>query len=171
MKGVIMASIALQGNPINTSGELPQVGSKAPDFTLVKTDLSQENLAALAGKNVVLNIFPSVDTPVCATSVRRFNADAAQKDNTVVLNISADLPFAHARFCGAEGLEDVVSLSSFRNSDFGTAYGVDIIDGPLQGLLSRAVVVIDSEGAVKYTEQVPEITQEPNYDAALAALG
>ncbi len=166
-----MASIALQGNPINTSGDLPQVGSKAPDFTLVKTDLSPENLAALAGKNVVLNIFPSVDTPVCATSVRRFNADASKKDNTVVLNISADLPFAHARFCGAEGLEDVVSLSSFRNTAFGTDYGVDIIDGPLQGLLSRAVVVIDAEGVIKYTEQVPEITQEPNYDAALAALG
>lgn len=166
-----MASITLQGNSINTSGNLPQVGTKAPDFTLVKTDLSQESLASLSGKNVVLNIFPSVDTPVCATSVRRFNEDASKKDNTVVLNISADLPFAHARFCGAEGLEDVVSLSAFRNQEFGTAYGADITDGPLQGLLSRAVVVIDPEGVVKYTEQVPEITQEPNYDAALAALG
>ena len=165
-----MASIALQGNPVNTSGDLPQVGSKAPDFTLVKTDLSPESLSSLAGKKVVLNIFPSVDTPVCATSVRRFNEQAANKENTVVLNISADLPFAHARFCGAEGLEDVVSLSAFRNPEFGNAYGVDMTDGPLQGLLSRAVVVIGADGVVKYTEQVPEITQEPNYDAALSAL-
>ncbi len=165
-----MASITLKGNPVNTSGDLPQVGTKAPDFTLVKTDLSPETLGSLAGKKVVLNIFPSIDTPVCATSVRRFNEDAAKKDNTVVLNISADLPFAHARFCGAEGLEDVVSLSAFRNPEFGKAYGVDMTDGPLQGLLSRAVVVVDTEGAVAYTEQVPDITQEPNYEAALAAL-
>lgn len=166
-----MASITLKGSPLNTSGDLPQVGSKAPDFNLVKTDLGQQDLASLAGKNVVLNIFPSIDTPVCAMSVRRFNTEAAERANTVVLCISGDLPFAHARFCGAEGIEDVVSLSSFRNPEFGTDYGVVMSDGPLHGLLSRAVVVIDSEGVVKYTEQVPEITQEPEYEAALAALG
>lgn len=166
-----MASITFKGNPLNTSGDLPQVGSKAPDFTLVKTDLCQEDLASVAGKNVVLNIFPSIDTPVCATSVRRFNAEAAKKENSTVLCVSADLPFAHARFCGAEGLEDVVSLSSFRNPEFGTDYGVVVTDGPLQGLLSRAVVVLDADGVVKYTEQVAEITQEPDDDAALAALG
>jgi len=165
-----MASITFQGSPIETAGQLPQAGSKTPDFTLVKTDLSQEDLASVAGKNVVLNIFPSIDTPVCATSVRRFNAEAAKTTNTVVLCVSADLPFAHARFCGAEGLEDVVSLSSFRNPEFGTDYGVVMTDGPLKGLMSRAVIVLDADGVVKYTELVPEITQEPDYDAALAAL-
>ena len=170
MKGTIMASITLKGSPVETSGELPQVGAKAPDFTLVKSDLSEADLGSYAGKNVVLNIFPSVDTPVCATSMRRFNTDAAKCPNTVVLCISADLPFAQERFCGAEGLENVITLSTFRNQDFGNDYGVIITTGPLTGLMSRAVVVISTDGVVKYTEQVPEIAQEPNYDVALAVL-
>jgi len=165
-----MASITLQGNPVSTIGELPATGSSAPAFSGVKTDLSECALAELAGKKVVLNIFPSIDTGVCAASTRRFNQEAGALDNTVVVCISADLPFALGRFCGAEGLEDVVPVSIFRNPGFGKDYGVTIADGPLAGLLSRAVVVIDESGNVAYTEQVPEITQEPNYDAALAAL-
>ena len=165
-----MASITLQGSPIETSGELPKVGVKAPDFTLVKNDLSEANLGDYAGKNIVLNIFPSIDTPVCATSVRRFNSDAVKRPNTVVLCISADLPFAQQRFCGAEGLENVITLSTFRNQDFGNDYGVVITTGPLTGLMSRGVVVIGIDGVVKYAEQVPEIAQEPNYDAALTVL-
>ena len=165
-----MASITLKGSPVETSGELPPVGSRAPDFTLVGSDLSETSLASCAGKRVVLNIFPSIDTSVCATSVRRFNAEASKLEDTAVLCISADLPFAHGRFCGAEGLDNVISLSTFRNQDFGTDYGVTITTGPLRGLTSRAVVVLDSSGVVKYVEQVPEITQEPDYDAALAAL-
>lgn len=166
-----MASITLKGSPVETSGELPQTGSKAPAFTLVKSDLSETGLAAYAGKTVVLNIFPSIDTSVCAASVRRFNTEAGKRENTVVLCISADLPFSHGRFCGAEGLENVVTLSTFRNQDFGKDYGVVMTSGPLRGLMSRAVVVIGADGVVTYTEQVPEITQEPDYDAALAALG
>jgi len=165
-----MASITLKGNPINTAGELPGVGSAAPAFNALKTDLSECSLSELSGKKVVLNIFPSIDTGVCAMSTTRFNKEAGSLDNTVVLCISMDLPFALGRFCGAEGLDDVVPVSTFRNPEFGTGYGVTIIDGPLAGLLSRAVVVIDESGNVAYTEQVPEITQEPNYEAALAAL-
>ncbi|MCF7817408.1 MAG: thiol peroxidase [Kiritimatiellales bacterium] len=165
-----MASITLKGNPISTVGKLPAIGASAPAFSAVKTDLSTCTLADLAGKKVVLNIFPSIDTGVCATSTRRFNQEAAALENTVVVCVSADLPFALNRFCGAEGLKDVVPVSIFRNPEFGKNYGVTIADGPLAGLLSRAVVVIDESGKVVYTEQVPEITQEPNYDAALAAL-
>ena len=164
-----MAQIALKGNPINTCGNLPAVGSAAPAFSLTKTDLSEVSLSDFAGKTVILNIFPSVDTGVCATSVRTFNKDAAGLDNTVVLCVSRDLPFAHARFCGAEGIEGVDSLSELRALGFGEAYGARITDGPLAGLLSRAVVVVGTDGKVKYTEQVPEITQEPDYAAALAA--
>jgi thiol peroxidase len=165
-----MASITLKGNPVATVGELPAVGTKAPAFSAVKTDLSGCSLADLAGKKVVLNIFPSIDTGVCAASTRHFNAAAGKLENTVVVCVSADLPFALGRFCGAEGLKDVVTVSIFRNPEFGSDYGVTIADGALAGLLSRAVVVIDESGNVAYTEQVPEITQEPNYEAALAAL-
>jgi thiol peroxidase len=165
-----MASITLKGNPISTIGNLPATGMAAPPLSAVKTDLSECTLTELAGKKVVLNIFPSIDTGVCAASTRRFNQEASALENTVVVCVSADLPFALGRFCGAEGLEDVVPVSIFRNPGFGIEYGVTITDGPLAGLLSRAVVVIDESGHVAYTEQVPEITQEPNYKAALAAL-
>lgn len=164
-----MAQITLKGDPINTVGDLPAVGAAAPAFTLTTAELGETSLADYAGKTVVLNIFPSLDTPVCATSVRQFNQLAAEKDATV-LCISADLPFAQARFCGAEGIENVATLSSFRHAAFGDDYGMHIVDGPLAGVLGRAVVVIDGEGTVKYTELVPEIVQEPNYDAAMAAL-
>ncbi|WP_028488351.1 thiol peroxidase [Thiothrix lacustris] len=163
-----MATITLQGNPIETVGELPAVGSNAPAFTLTKTDLSEVGLQDFAGKTVILNIYPSVDTGICAASTRKFNEVASSNPNVVVLCISADLPFAHSRFCGAEGLENVVSLSTFRNADFGSNYGVTITTGPLAGLMSRAVVIV-KDGKVTYTEQVPEIAQEPDYDAALAA--
>ena len=163
-----MATITLHDTPIETVGELPAVGSNAPAFTLTKTDLSEVSLQDFAGKTVILNIYPSVDTGVCAASTRKFNEIASSNPNVVVLCISADLPFAHGRFCGAEGLENVVSLSNFRNADFGGNYGVTISTGALAGLLSRAVVII-KDGKVTYTEQVPEIAQEPNYDAALAA--
>jgi thiol peroxidase len=165
-----MARITFKGNPVNTSGNLPAVGTKAPDFRLTKTDLSDIGLKDLAGKKVVLNIFPSIDTGVCQASVRRFNQEASKLSDTVVVGVSKDLPFAHNRFCGAEGLKAVVSASELRDSSFGSAYGVRIADGPLAGLLSRAVVVLDASGTVVYTEQVPEIAQEPNYDAALSAL-
>jgi len=165
-----MASITLKGNPVRTVGELPAVGSDAPAFSALKTDLSECALSELAGKKAVLNIFPSIDTGVCAASTHRFNKEAGSLENTVVLCVSVDLPFALGRFCGAEGLEDVVPVSVFRNPEFGEGYGVTIADGPLKGLLSRAVVVVDEAGKVVYTEQVPEITQEPNYEAALAAL-
>jgi thiol peroxidase len=165
-----MASITLKGNPISTVGILPATGSAAPAFGAVKTDLSECTLAGLAGKKVILNIFPSIDTGVCAASTHRFNQEASALENTVVVCVSADLPFALGRFCGAEGLDNVVPVSTFRNPEFGKDYGVTIADGPLAGLLSRAVVVIDESGNITYTEQVPEITQEPNYEAALAAL-
>lgn len=165
-----MANITLKGNPVTTIGELPSAGNAAPAFAGVKSDLSECKLEELAGKKIVLNIFPSIDTGVCAASTRRFNQEAQGLDNTVVLCVSADLPFALGRFCGAEGLENVVPVSIFRNPEFGSDYGVTITDGPLTGLLSRAVVVIDESGNVVYTEQVPEITEEPNYEAALAAL-
>ena len=164
-----MAQITLGGNPINTNGELPAVGSQAPDFVLVGQDLSNATLETFAGKRVLLNIFPSVDTEVCATSIRTFN-EKASASGAHVLNVSADLPFAVKRFCGAEGLEGVQSLSTFRGS-FAKDYGLEIVDGALAGLCSRAIVVLDGEGKVLYTEQVPEIAQEPNYDAALDALG
>ena len=164
-----MAQITLQGNPFQTCGDLPAVGSQAPDFQLVAQDLSDATLATFAGKKVVLNVFPSIDTPVCAVSVRTFN-EKATATGAAVLNVSADLPFAMKRFCGAEGLAGVQSLSTFRGS-FATDYGLQVENGPLAGLCSRAVVVLDGSGKVIYTEQVPEIAQEPNYDAALSALG
>lgn len=164
-----MATITLKGNPIHTSGELPAVGSSAPDFTLVKTDLGAVSLKDLAGKVVVLSIFPSVDTPTCATSVRRFNAELDKLDNVAVLCASADLPFAHKRFCGAEGLERVLSVSDLRDKEFGKRYGIAIVDGPLAGLLARSVVVIGADGKVKYTELVAETANEPDYEAALKA--
>ncbi len=163
-----MAQITLKGNPINTCGNLPAVGTPAPDFCLTGTDLADVSLKSFAGKRIILNIFPSIDTPVCATSVRRFNAEASKASNTVVLCVSLDLPFAHKRFCGAEGLDNVHSVTELRGRGFGEQYGVRIIDGPLAGLLSRAVVVIDGNGMITYTQQVPEIVEEPNYDDALA---
>ena len=165
-----MATITLGGNPINTSGSLPAVGSKAPDFNLVKNDLSTTTLADFAGSKLVLNIFPSIDTGTCATSVRTFNAKASALENTKVLCISRDLPFAQKRFCGAEGLENVINLSDFKEGSFGKQYGLTIVDGPLAGLHSRVVIIVDENGVVKYTEQVSEIANEPNYNAALAAL-
>ncbi len=164
-----MATITLRGNPIETVGSLPQTGTKAPVFILVKTDLSECRLGDFLGQTVVLNIFPSIDTPTCAASVRRFNEEAAKRDNTVVLCVSADLPFAHKRFCEAEGIANVHAVSTFRSPDFGTDYGVTIATGPIRGLLSRAVVVIDDGGTIIYTEQVPEIGQEPDYDRALGS--
>ncbi|NTU58821.1 MAG: thiol peroxidase [Chlorobiaceae bacterium] len=165
-----MATITLKGNAINTVGHLPAAGSELLPFTLVKTDLSEASLSDFAGKKLVLNIFPSLDTAVCATSVRKFNQEAASLGDTVVLCISADLPFAHSRFCVAEGLDRVVPLSVFRSPEFGESYGLTIVDGPLKGLLSRAVIVVDENGKVLYSEQVPEIVQEPDYAKALAAL-
>lgn len=164
-----MAQITFKGSPVQTAGELPAKGDTAPGFTLVKQDLSETTNADYKGKKVILNIFPSIDTGVCALSVKAFNQKAAALENTVVLCVSMDLPFAQGRFCAAEGIENVVTASAFR-SNFGDHYGVTIADGPLAGLLSRAVVVIDEAGNVIYTEQVPEIAQEPDYKAALAAL-
>jgi thioredoxin-dependent peroxiredoxin len=163
-----MAQITLRGNPINTVGELPAVGSPAPGFSLVGTDLGAVSNEQFSGKPVLLNIFPSVDTPVCATSVRTFNERAAGS-GVSVLCVSNDLPFAQKRFCGAEGIENVATASAFRDN-FGVDYGIALADGPMAGLLARAVVVIGADGNVAYTELVPEIAQEPNYDAALAAL-
>ncbi|WP_338480774.1 thiol peroxidase [Pseudomonas trivialis] len=165
-----MAQVTLKGNPVQVEGELPQAGSQAPDFTLTAGDLSDATLASFAGKRKVLNIFPSVDTPTCATSVRKFNAQANELNNTVVLCISSDLPFAQARFCGSEGLENVKSLSDFRSAAFSQDYGVDITDGPLRSLTARAVVVLDENDTVLHSELVAEIGQEPNYEAALAVL-
>jgi thioredoxin-dependent peroxiredoxin len=165
-----MAKITLKGNPIETIGSLPAVGSSIPGFILTKTDLSDCTAGDFAGKKVVYNIFPSIDTPVCAASVRRFNSEAAAIENTVVLCISADLPFAHNRFCEAEGIDNVIPLSTFRSAKFGKDYGVEITTGPLAGLLSRAVIVVDENGTVIYKEQVPEIAQDPDFDAALSAL-
>jgi len=165
-----MAKITFKNNPISTIGTLPAVGSKAPDFKLTKTDLADVSLKDFAGKRIVLNIFPSIDTGVCATSVRKFNTEAGALPNAVVLGVSKDLPFAHKRFCGAEGITSVVTTSDLREGSFGKAYGVTMAEGPLAGLFSRAIVVIDEKGTVKYTEQVPEITQEPDYAKALAAV-
>lgn len=165
-----MAKLKFKGNDIHTNGEMPAVGSKAPGFKGVKTDLSELALSELKGKKVVINVFPSLDTSVCAASVRRFNKEAASLENTVVLAISKDLPFAHARFCTTEGIDKVVALSAFRCSCFEDNYGLLLEDGPLQGLLARAVIVVDENGIILYKELVPEITSEPNYDAALASL-
>jgi thiol peroxidase len=165
-----MASITLGGNPINTSGTLPNIGTNAPDFKLVKTDLSLASLADFQGSRLVLNIFPSIDTGTCATSVRTFNAKASSLENTKVLCISRDLPFAQKRFCGAEGLENVINLSDFNTGGFGKDYGLEITDSVLAGLHSRVVIVLDENGKIIYTEQVNEIADEPNYEAALSAL-
>jgi len=165
-----MASITLGGNPIHTSGELPKVGTKLADFKLVKNDLSVASLSDFAGSKLVLNIFPSIDTGTCATSVRTFNSSAAKLANTKVLCISRDLPFAQKRFCGAEGIENVVNLSDFKDGSFGKTNGLEIVDGVLAGLHSRCIIVVDENGSILYTEQVPEIAHEPNYEAALAVL-
>lgn len=165
-----MAQITFKGNPVNTISELPKIGSHAPDFVLTRTDLSDMSMNDLKGKKVVMNIFPSVDTPVCAASVRRFNKEAASIENVVVLCISLDLPFALGRFCGAEGLDDVVPVSELRGREFGNLYGVRISDGPLAGLLARAVVILNETGNVVYTELVPEIAEEPDYEKALSAV-
>ncbi len=165
-----MSTVTLKGNALSTSGELPAIGSKAPEFTLTANDLSTATLNDFKGYKVVLNIFPSVDTGTCAQSVRQFNKKASTLKKTKVLCISRDLPFAQARFCGAEGLNDVINLSDYKNASFGKAYGLDFVGGPLDSLLSRSVVVINEEGSVIYTEQVPETIDEPNYEAALNAL-
>lgn len=165
-----MAQITFDGAPIHTKGDLPAVGQKAPNFSLTKVDLTEVALANFAGQRVILNIFPSIDTQVCQNAVRKFNEMASSMENTTVLCVSMDLPFAQSRFCGAEGLQNVVPLSIFRHVEFGSDYGVVMVDGPFAGLLSRAIVILDENGEVKYTEQVPEIGQEPNYEAALAAL-
>jgi thiol peroxidase len=165
-----MAKTALKGNPVKTIGDLPAKGTTAPAFKLVKSDLTEARKSDFKGRKLVLNIFPSLDTAVCATSVRKFNEKAAGMKNTVVLAISKDLPFAMGRFCTTEGIKNVVTLSGFRDRKFGKAYGVDLIDGPLAGLYARSVVVVNEKGKVVYTELVPEITREPDYDKALAAL-
>ena len=165
-----MANVTLGGNPIEVGGQFPAAGAKAPAFTLVGADLKDVSLADFAGKRKVLNIVPSLDTPVCATSTRKFNEAAAKLDNTVVLSISADLPFAAGRFCTTEGIANVKPLSTFRDKAFKQAYGVDITSGPLAGVTARAVVVLDANDNVLYSQLVPEIKDEPNYDAALAAL-
>lgn len=164
-----MATIKFKSNDVHTSGSLPAVGQKAPDFKVVGSDLSELDLASFAGKTLILNIFPSIDTAVCASSVRKFNELASSVPNATVLCVSMDLPFAHNRFCGAEGLQNVKTASDFRYQDIGKAYGVRIMDGALAGLLARSVVVVSPDGAVKHSELVPDIGQEPNYDAALAA--
>jgi len=164
-----MSTITFKGNPIHTIGNLPEVGKDAQEFTMVSGDLSEKNLADYTGKRVVLNIFPSIDTGICAASARKFNEEASNLENTVVINVSRDLPFALSRFCAAEGLNNVETLSDFRGN-FGEDYGVTLSDSPLKGLLSRAVVVLDEKAKVIYTEQVPEIGQEPNYEAAIASL-
>ena len=165
-----MAKITFKGSTVNTSGELPKVGEKAPDFTLLNRDLEEVNLTDFKGKNVVLNIFPSLDTGVCAASVRKFNKEAASLDNTVVLGISADLPFAADRFCSAEGIENVITLSVFRDEYFAKNYCVSLVDGPLKGLTARAVVIVKPEGKVIYNQLVPEITEEPDYNSAINSI-
>ena len=165
-----MATITLKGNSIETIGNLPKIGSKAPNFSLVATDLSHKTLTDYSGKKVILNIFPSIDTSTCATSVRTFNKKAATIENTIVICVSRDLPFAQTRFCGAEGIENVQVLSDFATGNFGKEYGLEITTGPLAHLHSRAVVLIDEQGNVSYTEQVSDIVDEPNYEAALKAI-
>lgn len=165
-----MSLVTLKGSPVNTIGELPVVGSKVPDFSLVGTNLSDVKKSDFSGKRIVLNIFPSLDTATCAASVRRFNVEASKLEDTVVVCVSKDLPFAHGRFCSAEGITNVVSASEFRSNNFGKNFGVMITDGPLQGLMARAVVVVDKDGTVLYTQLVPEITEEPDYQPALDSL-
>lgn len=165
-----MARITLKGNPVNTAGDLPAPGSKASDFSLVRSDFSSLSLSELKGKKVLLNIFPSLDTSVCAASVRKFNQIASEKPNVVVLAVSKDLPFAHSRFCSTEGIKNIITLSGFRDTEFGKAYGVEMTDGTLKGLYARSVVIIDENGIVIYNQLVPEIGQEPDYDAAAANL-
>jgi thiol peroxidase len=165
-----MSKVTLKGNPVNTIGELPAVGSKAPEFSLVGSNLGDVKNTDFAGKRLILNIFTSLDTATCAASVRRFNVEAAKLNNASVVCISKDLPFAHDRFCAAEGIANVVSASEFRSNSFGKNYGVMIMDGPLQGLMARAVVVLDIDGTVLYTQLVPEISQEPDYQPALDSL-
>lgn len=165
-----MAKITLKGNPWNTSGELPKTGTNAPHFKFTKSDLTNVTLEDFKEKKIVLNIFPSIDTPVCATSVKKFNERAGMLKNTVVLCVSQDLPFAHKRFCSAGGIEKVITVSAFRDPNFGKNYGVTITDGPLAGLFARAIAVIDETGKIAYTELVPEIAQEPNYETCLKQL-
>ncbi|MFK5973739.1 MAG: thiol peroxidase [Flavobacteriaceae bacterium] len=165
-----MARVTLKGNEIHTIGNLPAVGSIAPAFSLAKTDLSNVSLEDYKGKKVVLNIFHSIDTGTCANSVRQFNTEAAELDNTIILCISKDLPFAFTRFCEAQGIENLEMLSDFRNGSFGKDYGLEYVDGPIQGLLSRSILILDKNGKVVYTEQVSEVVEEPNYKAALEAL-
>lgn len=165
-----MANITLGDTPVTTTGELPAIGSKAPDFKVTKTDMTDTTLSDFAGKNIVLNIFPSIATSVCSASVRKFNELAAGKDNTVVVCVSKDLPFAHKNFCEAEGIENVVPTSEYKNTGFSDNYHVKMLNGKFEGLFSRCIVVIDPKGTVVYTEQVPTIGQEPNYDKALAAI-
>jgi len=165
-----MAQITLKGNPIQTSGRLPSPGYAAPDFSLTKRDLSDMSLRDVAGKRVVLNIFPSIDTPPCSASVRRFNTEISEHENAVVLCISRDLPFAHNRFCEAEGIENAITLSEMRHRDFGEKYGLAILDGPMAGLLARAVVVLDESGKIIYSELFSEVAQEPDYEKALEVL-
>ncbi|WP_055436971.1 thiol peroxidase [Lacinutrix algicola] len=165
-----MAEITLKGTHIETSGNLPKTGEKTPNFSLAANDLSIKTLSDFKGTKLVLNIFPSIDTGTCATSVRTFNKEASKIENTKVLCISRDLPFAQARFCGAEGIENVIMLSDFKTGQFGKDYGLEFTTGPLEGLHSRAVIVLDENGIVKYTEQVQEIVDEPNYKASLSAL-
>lgn len=162
-----MAKIELKGNPTETIGELPQIGTKAIDFTLVKNDLSRVSLADFSNSKLILNIFPSLDTGTCAASVRRFNKVASELEDTKVLCISRDLPFAQARFCGAEGLKNVITLSDFEDGSFGNNYGLKIITGPMKGLLSRVVIIVDDKEIITYTQQVAEITDEPDYDDVL----
>jgi thioredoxin-dependent peroxiredoxin len=170
LKEKVMAKVTFKGTPVNTSGNLPKTGSKAPDFTLVKPDLSNLSLSELKGKKVVLSFSPSLDTGFCATSVRKFNQLAAGKTNTVVLAITKDLPFAMGRFCTTEGITNVITLSGFRDSSFGKLYGAELIDGPFQGLYARGIVVVDEKGIVSHSQLVPEIAQEADYDSALAVL-
>jgi thioredoxin-dependent peroxiredoxin len=165
-----MAQIKFKGNPVQTAGSLPAVGAAAPDFKFVTVDLSSKFLHNFIGaKNIILNIFPSLDTSVCANSVRRFNVEAAKLNDAMVLCLSRDLPFANTRFCTVEGITNVIFGSEYRDSSFSEAYGVRITSGPLEGLFSRAVVVINKQGKIAYTEQVPEITEEPDYEKALSA--
>ena len=165
-----MADILFKGNPIKTAGEIPQPGDVAPEFKLTGIDMQDKQLSDYRGKKLILNIFPSIDTGVCAASVRKFNQEAAGLDDTIVLCISKDLPFAQKRFCGAEGIDNVVMLSEFKDQNFSREYHITMTEGPLAGLMSRAIVVVDPEGSVVYSEQVPEITQEPDYDTALKNL-
>ncbi len=165
-----MATVTLKGAPFNTNGELPKVGEMAPDFNLKKVDLSSTHLSDYKGTNLILNIFPSIDTATCASSVRTFNKRASELENTTIVCVSRDLPFAQKRFCGAEGIDNVITASDFATGDFGKNYGLELENGPLEALHARAIVVIDGTGVVKYTELVADIASEPNYDAAIAAV-